>query len=154
MKERDSRCSWEISIPCRCTPASPKVGTPEYGLHRTHPDADDLEALRLVTSWLSDGAPLAHLRYSDGEFWTILGRQGVNTDGLRMNAGPFGQELAHILRSVSTGGWGSRVLVGSDWTIPEHEAYVRSAGLLESVPWCPSSIWVNGVLSGLLAEFF
>ncbi len=149
------RCSEEISIKCHCYPDAPRVGTPLYAEKRTHPDAGDLEALRVVTGWIKGGEPCMHLRYADGEFYSIRGQQGVNSDGLAFQPETLGVELHKILIQISNGAARNLpLLVGGDWTIPDHAAYVWEFGLERTVPWCPSGIWVNGIVSGALAEFF
>ncbi len=149
------RCSSEISIQCKCGPDAPAVGTPLYAEKRTHPDAGDLEALRIVTGWIKDGGPCMHLRYADGEFYSIRGHNGTNADGLAFDSSTLGVELHRILVQISNGiARDTRLLVGGDWTNPDHAAYVWEYGLERTVPWCPSSIWVNGIVSGELAQFF
>jgi hypothetical protein len=149
------RCSAEISIPCRCAPDAPFVGTSLYAEERTHPDAGDLDALRMVTEWVRAKTPCLHLRFADGEFWSILNRKGINTDGMPFYGESLGPYLDRSLQEMSSGALkGKSAIIGGDWSIPEHEAYIRKSGFMRTVPWCPSSIWVNGVVSGTLARFF
>lgn len=143
-----------MSIPCKCPENAPKVGEPLYAEQRAHPDAGDLEALRIVTGWVAAKTPCVHLRFADGEFWSILDRKGVNTDGLAFDGGSLGRELATCLKEIAAGTFGGPILVGGDWYFPEHEKYLKDNNLLRRIPWCPSSIWVNGVGSGTLARFF
>lgn len=95
-----------------------------------------------------------HLRYADGEFYSIRGQHGVNADGLAFQSETLGVELHKILVQISNGIAPHRLLVGGDWTNPDHAAYIREFGFERTVPWCPSSIWVNGIVSGELAKFF
>ncbi len=149
------RCSDQVSVKCSCPADAPAVGTPLYAEQRTHPDAGDLEALRIVTGWVASRTPCLHLRFADGEFWSILDRKGVNTDGLGFQGGSLGRALDMCLKEMAAGGLaGKTALVGGDWTFPEHEEYLKKNNLLQRIPWCPSSIWVNGVCSGELARFF
>ncbi len=148
------RCSREVSVPCRCGADAPKVGSPSYGLLRSHPDAGDLEALDTYTKWLKAGVPCLHPRFADGEFWSILKRSGVNTDGMSFYGDTLGVVLHTMLSEISSTKFHSKyMLVGGDWSIPEHTRYLEKNGFINSIPWCPSSIWVNGVVSGKLAEF-
>lgn len=151
-----ARCSVQSGYRCTCPPDAPAVGTPLYAERRAHPDAGDLEALEIVTNWVKDGGPFLHLRYADGEFYSILGAKGVNSDGLAFDSGTLGVELHQVLDDISSGALsGTRALIGGDWTRPEAAVdYLHENGFLRGIPWCPSGIWVNGVTSGHLARFF
>ncbi len=149
------RCSDQVHIKCSCPPDAPAVGTPLYGEQRTHPDAGDLEALRIVTGWVAARTPCLHLRFADGEFWSILDRSGVNTDGLAFDGKTLGRALDACLKEMASGGLVNRTaIIGGDWYFPEHAKYLRDNDLIRRIPWCPSSIFVNGVCSGELARFF
>ena len=60
------------SEPCLCPPDAPAVGLPSYMERRAHPDAGDLEAIRLITGWIRSGGPVMYLRFADGEFCLYL----------------------------------------------------------------------------------
>lgn len=140
---------------CTCEPGDPEIATPSYSSLRRHVDAGDLDALKLVTRWLLNGEPQCHLRYSDGEFMSMLGTdEPVNSDGQPHLTETLGRELFHVLLDIALGGGASHVLVGGDWRRPKDTFdWLQHHGFLSSIPWCPSQVFVNGILSGDLMDF-
>lgn len=142
---------------CDCRPEDPAITTPSYSRERRHPDAGDLDALERVTGWLLAGEPQCHLRYSDGEFMSMLGTdEPVNSDGQPHLTETLGRDLFRVLLDVALGAVEEKgnVLVGGDWRRPaETFDWLKRHGFLSSIPWCPSQVFVNGILSGHLMQF-
>ncbi len=135
---------------CPCPPDAPLVGSPEYGSRRAHVDAGDLDALRLITIWVAANSPCLHIRFADGEFDSILGQSGTNTDGQDYQSGTLGKALHTTLHDLQEAAKHDRnhLLIGGDWTGKARRLYMEQQGLLDSIPWCPSQIFVNGLVSG------
>jgi hypothetical protein len=134
---------------CPCT-APLKVGTPEYALSRAHPDAGDLDALRLMTTWLHEQNPFVHLRYADGEINAIVrSRTGLNANGEPYDDPGFCHELDLSLNLVAHLRERKRnFLIGGDWSNPGHRDFLLKNNYLENIPWCPSQVFVNGIMTG------
>lgn len=132
------------SIKCCCGPDAPPIGSPYYARGRGHPDAGDLDALRRLTYWLTSGEPFCHVRYADGELKSILGTEGKNTDGQPYLSATVGQELHRSLLALEEVGDKSHLLVGGDWSgDPARRQYLER---FFDLPWCPSQIFVNGIV--------
>lgn len=137
---------------CNCQPGDPGIATPGYARHRRHVDAGDLDALRQVNAWLRDGVPQCHVRYSDGEFLSMMGYAGHNCDGQALQGG-LGEELWESLQSIKNDRF-PHVLVGGDWRRPpETWDYLQENNFVDTIPWCPSQVFVNGIVSGDTMEF-
>jgi len=142
-------CSHARYGQCTCRPDDPRVGSTHYAAARRHVDAGDLDALRRMTAWLAAGEPFCHVRYADGEFASILGAAGANCDGQPYLPDTLGVELAVTLARIAVRERGTRVLVGGDWRRPvEAWDWLTVRHLHRSVPWCPSQVFVNGIMSG------
>lgn len=133
---------------CSCQPEDPPIASPGYAARRRHVDAGDLDALRQVIRWLRDGVPQLHIRYSDGEFMSLMGVSGKNCDGQDLRPFALGIELRDTLFDMAEQGVACG-FVGGDWLRP-HETFgwLEQAGLLDALPWCPSQVFVNGIASG------
>lgn len=134
---------------CACGAAGhPPLGTPEYILQRAHDDAGDLDALRLMCRWLSAETAFCHLRFADGEFNAILGHRGLNGDGAEVSAPGLGQALESVLLDAMR--QSDPLLIGVDWTgDPARRKYLERHGMLRDIQWwCPSQVFVNGIMSG------
>lgn len=144
-------CSHARYGQCTCRAGDPLPGQLSYAYTRRHVDAGDLDALRMLTDWLKARRPFCHVRYADGEFMSILGAKGANCDGQDHRADTLGVELAGVLAEIAAlDSEGSRtVLVGGDWRRPiEAWGWLKSRGYHMRIPWCPSQVFVNGILSG------
>ncbi len=143
------------SEPCLCPPDAPAVGLPSYMERRAHPDAGDLEAIRLITGWIRSGGPVMYLRFADGEFYSMMGNGGKNADGMPFYSETLGVELRRVLREIQAGALiNQKALIGGDWSLPEASAWLKKKDLLQRIPWGPVSIWVSGIKSGETAKFF
>jgi hypothetical protein len=138
---------------CTCQPGDPPIGDPKYAAKRRHVDAGDLDALRQLTAWLQAGERHCHIRYADGEFLSILGRDGVNTDGQPHQVAGLPLKLASTLNDIAESDE-PNLLIGGDWRRPaEAWPWLVDRGLEQRLPWCPSQVFVNGILSGDLVAW-
>jgi hypothetical protein len=110
------------------------------------------EALSLMTSWLKAGEPFCHVRFGDGEFWSILGREGPNADGQEHLGATLGKELAatlFLIESMHTLKQNGHTLVGGYWDWPvKAKDWLVKTGLLDKLPWVPIQCFVCGVEDG------
>ncbi len=120
------------------------------------------DALNLMTGWLTKAEPFCHVRYADGEFWSILGRVGPNADGQEHLPGTLGKDLQLTLRQIAdyyvnwqrASGPEFNVLVGGCWGWPTGaKQWLIDNHLLESIPWCPIQCFVDGILGGHTMRF-
>lgn len=143
---------------CNCVEGDPPIASLGYFARRRHDNAGDLEAVARVLGWLREGKYVCHLRFGDGEFNGILGREerygnhprvpalGTETRGTLLNIA----ERAGQINAGSTG----RVLIGGEWEYDRARVWplIRSLRVEDTVPWCPSQIFVQGIYNGATLE--
>lgn len=149
----DQDCSFD---PCPCD-GKPKlvVGTPDYIKRRYHVDAGDLCALKAMIHWMKFNQPFVHLRWADGELNSLCGVKWTNADGQNTECETLGAALSSVLFEAAFPALNHSVFFGVDWTgQPERLKYLSDRGYLDTIRWCPSQVFVNGLPSGVTMEFF
>jgi hypothetical protein len=125
------------------------IGTPGYAASRTDENHNEHAgaALLMLRWWLLKREACCHVRYADGEFYSILGRIGPNADGQEHLPQTLGKDLAASLERISRERK-SNVLVGGYWHVPPNAwTWLVGQGYDKTIPWCPVQIFVDGIVS-------
>ncbi len=129
-----------------------RFGTPGYAASRADPNEGWGDALHEIVGKVRSGTPQCHVRYADGEFYSITGRVGLNADGQGFMPDTLGAELHDTLKRIADEKR-PNVLVGGDWRRPlQTWDYLVNNGFHCSVPWCPVQLFVMGIESGLTMD--
>lgn len=134
---------------------SVEIGTEQWALTRdwTNWSEGSAEALRLMTLKLKAGIPQCHVRFADGEFWSIMGRVGPNADGQEHLPHTLGIELRKTLFAIGCLK-DPNVLVGGYWDIPvSARQWLVKTGCLEHIQWCPVQVFVTGIDDDTTMDF-
>lgn len=127
----------------------PAICTPEWAVSREEGNRNEGgdEVLRRLIANIRDGVSQCHVRYGDGEFWSILGRVGPNADGQEHLPNTLGMELAVALKDV--GRRPEHVMVGGYWFWPDGaRQWLVENDLLCTLPWCPVSAMLTEIATG------
>ncbi len=126
------------------------IATPGYARNRTCATDGNEETMGRIIGWLRAGIPQCHVRFCDGEFFSILGRTGPNADGQEHLPLTLGKELKDTLKSIAALQM-PNVLVGGHWGRPwEAWPWIIEEGLEDTVPWCTPQVWTDAVADGSL----
>ncbi len=126
-----------------------------YAERRTDVNEGHLEALARLCEWLEDGQPFCHIRFSDGELNPIAETPGPGWDGNRSVSVELRDGLRVVLHTIADQHPDhGRLLVGGDWSGDQrHRQYLAERDLLRRIPWVPSSVFVDGVMSGAVLRW-
>jgi hypothetical protein len=97
---------------------------------------------------VESGNPFVYLRYSDGEWYSLLGARGTNCDGHDFLPATMGLELESVLSEVSRQpADGSLVYVGTTTSLLQVfiQEYIAANRLTDSVAWVSASLFPLGL---------
>ena len=106
-------------------------------------------ALDQLLDWVRGGLPCCHVRFNDGEFWSIMGRSGPNADRQEHLPLTLGRDLATTLHRIATE-QPDRCQCAGYWDVPTNtEEWLRGQRLAETIPWVRNGqAFVDGIESG------
>lgn len=120
---------------------------PGYARTRTDANQGGLEALRLMTHRLELRGAQCYIRYGDGEFSSILGREGPNADGQEHLPSSLGFALHSTLTEIADNP-NPMVFVGADWQRPQETwGYLVRNSFEDRIPWAAIQPFVLGIES-------
>jgi hypothetical protein len=107
-------------------------------------DARGPELLAELQQWLATDQPFCHLRYGDGEFNSILGTRGRNSDQHEFFGRTLGKRLLQVLIDAARWRGAGLVRIGGWWD-DRFVDLLEQHDLRHTVPWCSAGALYYGI---------
>ncbi len=112
--------------------------------------------VRCLAAHIERNEPFIHLRYGDGEWYSMLGRRGRNADGHDFFPETLGRDLRESLDYAATISPGGRCYVGLSefWDHPAIHVYMAARPWLDRIRWVGASLLPLGLRDFSTRRFF